>query len=381
VKTLLVEGWRGLHQSFALVNERQLAHLATTKGLEVFHRDMPLYDPGWAQAQRPVERQFAGRVRALDASAPAAFDAVYRVDFPFRLFAGPARRVFVFGTSETRAFPPGYFVYDERGGITGRAADSVEIVAPSEWSRAGFLEAGFDPARVHVVPHGIEPIDYWHPDADEKRGLRARFRLPDDAFVFLNVGAMTGNKGIAGLLVAFGRLRAARPQARLFLKGAEFLYGGRMEASVQEARRSDATATDLALQSTVYLGSDLSHADLCALYRAADAYVSPYHAEGFNLPVLEAIASGLPVIVTAGGPTDDFCRDEFALRVESTLRTDPERGAKHLSPDLGSLVAHMTRVIDDAALRESAAVDGPEWAASHYSWRGVTERLVRLMLG
>jgi hypothetical protein len=41
----------------------------------------------------------------------------------------------------------------------------------------------------------------------------------------------------------------------------------------------------------------------------------------------------------------------------------------------------MTRVVDDAALHESAAADGPEWTASHYSWRGVTERVVRLMLG
>jgi glycosyltransferase involved in cell wall biosynthesis len=376
VKTLLVEGWRGIHQSFALVNESQLTHLAATNGLRVFHRDMPLLEPTWAQAQVPVEQQFGGRIRTFDASSPATFDAVYRADFPFRLHAGPSGRVFVFGTSEMRMFPPGYLVYED-GGI----ADSVEIVAPSEWSRTGFLEAGFDPGRVHVVPHGVEPIDFWHPDPEEKRALRARFGLPQDAFVFLNIGAMTPNKGIARLLVAFGRMKPARPEALLFLKGAEFLYGGQMEQSVHEARRNDEQATDAALRSLVYLGKDLSREDLAALYRAADAYVSPYHAEGFNLPVLEAIASGLPVIVTAGGPTDDFCRDAFALRIASTLKANPERGTKHLSPDLDSLVAHMTRVVDDAALRASAAALGPDWAATHYSWQGVTARLVALMLG
>jgi glycosyltransferase involved in cell wall biosynthesis len=378
-KTLLVEGWRGVHHSFALVNQHQLTHLAATKGLQVFHADRPLFDPAWPQSQLGLEQQFGGRIRPLDASAPAAFDALYRIDFPFRLYGGPARRVFVFGTSETRTFPPGYLAYDEQGSGTGRVADSVEIVAPSEWSRSGFLEAGFDPGRVHVVPHGVEPIDYWHPDPDEKRDIRDRLKLPGDAFVFLNIGGMTGNKGIAHLLVAFGRHKSRYPQSLLLLKGAEFLYSGQMEERVREAQSIDRTATDAALGSVVYLGKDLSLEDLSALYRAADAYVSPYHAEGFNLPVLEAIASGLPVIVTAGGPTDDYCRDEFALRIESRLITHPDGVTKHLEPSLESLVAHLSRAVDDAEFRSRAVVAGPEWAATHYSWRVVTERLARLL--
>jgi hypothetical protein len=59
------------------------------------------------------------------------------------------------------------------------------------------------------------------------------------------------------------------------------------------ARKSiDGAATDAALGSIVYLGKDLSPEDL-SLFIVRQTYVSPYHA-GFNLPVLEAIASGLP---------------------------------------------------------------------------------------
>ncbi|HSD43267.1 MAG TPA: glycosyltransferase family 4 protein [Burkholderiales bacterium] len=380
MKTLLVEGWRGVHHSFALVNQHQLTHLATTKGLQVFHGDRPLFDPAWPQSKLGLEQQFRGRIRPADASAPATFDAVYRIDFPFRLHAGPARRVFVFGTSETRTFPPGYLAYDEQGSGTGRVADSVEIVAPSGWSRSGFIEAGFEPARVHVVPHGIEPIDYWHPELDEKTAVRKRLKLPDDAFVFLNIGGMTGNKGIAHLLVVFGRHKSRYSQSLLLLKGAEFLYKGQMEERVREAKSMDRAATDAALQSVVYVGKDLLPEDLSALYRAADAYVSPYHAEGFNLPVLEAIASGLPVIATAGGPTDDFCRDEFALRIESRLVTHPDGITKHLDPSLDGLLECMAQVVEREELRKSAATAGPEWAATHYSWRAVTERLARLVM-
>ena len=42
------------------------------------------------------------------------------------------------------------------------------------------------------------------------------------------------------------------------------------------------------------------------LYNIADLYISPYRGEGFNMPVLEAMSVGLPVLVSAGGSTDDF---------------------------------------------------------------------------
>ncbi|MEG4807439.1 glycosyltransferase family 4 protein [Microcoleus sp. F8-D3] len=62
--------------------------------------------------------------------------------------------------------------------------------------------------------------------------------------------------------------------------------------------------------------SQLSFAQIAELYQAADVYVSPYLTEGFNLQVLEAVACGLPIICTAGGPADDFTSN-FALQIES----------------------------------------------------------------
>lgn len=61
---------------------------------------------------------------------------------------------------------------------------------------------------------------------------------------------------------------------------------------------------------------DSLHAEeLRDLLAGADAYLSPYSAEGFNLPALEAVAVGTPAIVTAGGPTDEYLPDEVASKV------------------------------------------------------------------
>ena len=72
-------------------------------------------------------------------------------------------------------------------------------------------------------------------------------------------------------------------------------------------------------RTTSYLGLaiTLSSDELAELMACADVYVSPYKAEGFNLPVLESMALGVPVIITKGGPTDDFTNAAFAKYVDS----------------------------------------------------------------
>ena len=57
------------------------------------------------------------------------------------------------------------------------------------------------------------------------------------------------------------------------------------------------------------------------MYRACDLFVSPYRGEGFSLPTLEAMACGLPVVVTKGGATDDFIRDDCAWMIPAEKRS------------------------------------------------------------
>ena len=59
---------------------------------------------------------------------------------------------------------------------------------------------------------------------------------------------------------------------------------------------------------------------MAGLYTACDCLVHPYRGEGFGLPVAEAMACGLPVLVTRGGACDDFCNDNNSFLIESQRR-------------------------------------------------------------
>ena len=131
-----------------------------------------------------------------------------------------------------------------------------------------------------------------------------------------------------------------------------------------------------------YIGHNLTAGNLAGLYQATDAYVTPYFAEGFNLPALEALACGLPLICTAGGPTDDFVNDDLALRISSKPIAVPEGinvGGAALEPNLNHLIELMNRVIEDPGITQRARSRGPEHVAAHFTWRHAVLRLMGVL--
>jgi len=114
------------------------------------------------------------------------------------------------------------------------------------------------------------------------------------------------------------------------------------------------------------------------LLRAADVYVSPYRAEGFNMPVLEAAACGTPVICTAGGPTDEFTEEAFAWRIRSSPRQvsfTATNVGDYLEPDVDHLVELMRRAAQERDDATRIGAEGATYAAENFSWGRVTNRL------
>jgi len=381
-KRLIVEGWRFLPHSYAIVNQWQLlALLRRNIGLKIV--DVPFYRPSW-QTQAGLFEPFAEQaLRSIEVAQPAeSADVTLRVFSPFTFSPSRSRLTAVFATLEQQVIRK-FQVSDLREFEQlrrGPPPPNVKVVTPSQWSAEGFYRAGFDRDRVLVVPHGVD-TGTFHPMPDIRNHVRGGMPVLDGEFVFLSVGGMSGNKGIDLLLRGFAEVCRKFPHARLVLKGMDHLYNSR--ALLLKSIRTLSTGDQqLVLQRMTYLGDSLSHQAMATLYQVADAYVSPYRAEGFNLPVLEAAACGIPIICTRGGPTDDFVTDEFARRIESgtsVIMVDG-RPASQLDPRLEHLIVLMTSAIEDDVWRKQATEAGPRHVRAHYTWDCAVDMLIRKLL-
>lgn len=377
---LIVEGWRFLAHSYAMVNQWQLLAFLRRSDVSLKVRDLPFYARRWQAQSGLFDAQSEGALNSIDvATEDERADITLRISFPFDFSPSPSGETAVFGTSESQAVlsnqlpnPEAYEQIRRK-----RLPKSIKIVTPSRWSAEGFYNAGFKSERVLVVPHGVD-VDTFHPMADLRDEIRRKIGIADGDFVFLSIGAMTGNKGIDLLFRAFAEVSREFPQARLLLKGMDPLYKSKDLLFMNLSAMPEGIRQRIA-DRTIYFGDAFSNRKLAQLYQAADAYVSPYRAEGFNIPVLEAAACGIPVICTRGGATDDFVTDGFARKIDSEKVSGRVRDTElwRLEPNLAHLVSLMLAAIEDRSWRQQAAVAGPAHVRAHYTWDSVVEILIR----
>ncbi|HTU95433.1 MAG TPA: glycosyltransferase [Solirubrobacteraceae bacterium] len=256
-----------------------------------------------------------------------------------------------------------------------------ELWVPSEFVRAMYVEAGVDPERVVTIPNGVD-LSMFSPDGDQRD-------LPGtgEGTRFLFVGGLITRKGADVLFDTWREAFAGRDDVTLVLKdfGAGDIYRNAGREPILEHIAAGA------LPRIVLVDEDLSTEEVAALYRACDVLVHPYRGEGFAMPVLEAMACGLPVIVTAGGPTDEFVPDEAGWRIaaervwfaEDRIDTLDTHGRPWLlEPDRAELVALLRQA--DAADDDELEARGQAGraAAEHYGWDAVAacyqERIVGL---
>jgi glycosyltransferase involved in cell wall biosynthesis len=250
------------------------------------------------------------------------------------------------------------------------AANVDELWVPSEYVRAMYVDSGVEPERVHVIANGVD-LEAFSPQLDDRRSQDGPIR-------FLYVGGITHRKGVDLLLGAWDEAFAGREDVLLVLKAAMAggAYGGPNESLRQRAAEPRLPRIEL-------IEDDLDTEGLASLYRSCDAFVLPYRGEGFAMPVLEAMACGLPVIVTAGGPTDEFCPEEAGWRIRSSRRDMSPELLGELVPDATPWMlepdpAHLAELLREAASagaeERHARGRAGRVAAEHYSWEAAAAR-------
>lgn len=381
-KTLIVEGWRFLSHSYAIVNQWQLLALARRTDVAVKIIDAPFANLAWRKQERVFDERSEEVLRSMTpARRGESADVTLKIFAPYDFSPSPSRETAIFGTSESQTIRRDQVAdmgaYDR---LRRGPAPHVKVVTPSRWSAEGFCRFGFRPEQVIVVPHGIDSGTF-HPMPGIRAPMRKALGIGDEDFVFLSVGAMTGNKGIDVLVGAFAEVSRVMPNARLALKGADLLYRSKDRLLRHLGALSDGDRQRVA-EKVIYVGGALSVGEMAELYQVADAYVSPYRAEGFNLPVLEAAACGVPIICTTGGATDDFVTDTFARRIESTKMShrDGDQELWHLEPERDHLIALMLSVAEDESWCSQAHEAGPRHVGANYTWDRVVDLLARNLL-
>ncbi len=221
-RTLLVEGWRFIPHSYAIVNQFQCLQFLEEPNLVLRHRDVPYFSPNWRATRGMLEgaaEEAIGGIPGLAAGETP--DAVFRIAFPYNLSPSAAARTVIFGTAEWRSVPPHYTTGGRSLADVCRSGDAL-IVTPSRWSREGFIYSGAEPDRVMVVPHGVD-ASIFHPiSSAERAALRDQRKW--SGFYFLTLGAMTGNKRMDALFKAFAIVAQKHPHVRLVAKGLNALY-------------------------------------------------------------------------------------------------------------------------------------------------------------
>ncbi len=249
-----------------------------------------------------------------------------------------------------------------------------ELWVPSNFTRQAYINSGIPFNKVQVVPNGVDP-NLFQPNGRVFE-LQTKKKLK-----FLYVGGTTFRKGFDVLLQSYVSAFTSKDDVVLVVKdmGTESVYRGQTSEEMINAVINTPGSPEI-----IYIKEYLTEEEMASLYRACDVFVSPYRGEGFSLPALEAMASGLPVIVTEGGATEDFVLESFAWKVPSykisigtMIDNDPLVGEAFLLEPDGDFLSSLLRAIyQNPADITVKGILASSYARSFWTWKRSTLKLL-----
>lgn len=276
------------------------------------------------------------------------------VFFSFHNFGGPGVRVCrsISSLLDTIPISQPELYFDKASTIrkaivavkTKRATATANMfMAISQYTKeSAAQDVGINPNRIKVIYLQADPIFFKaHSDAELKH-VRGKYDLPD-TFVF-TMGASEPRKNVAGLVEAYSQLpRDLQNKYPLIVAGKQW-----------HTRSLDTESNE-----NIRLAGFIDDEDLPAVYFLATvfAFVSKY--EGFGFPILEAMASGTPVIASTATSIPEVAGD-------AAMMVDPE--------NIGAISESLLQVLEDEGLRHNLTQLGNQ-QVKKFSWREAAKNL------
>ncbi|QUY45346.1 MSMEG_0565 family glycosyltransferase [Acaryochloris marina] len=171
--------------------------------------------------------------------------------------------------------------------------------------------------------------------------------------IYLTVGGIEPRKNSIRLLTAFAQVLQQTPQAQLVIVGGATLFDYQ---DYRDQFFQQVQALQIEIGRSLILPGVVSDIDLSVLYRCADAFCFPSLKEGWGLVVLEAIASGLPLLLSDQPPFTEFLGREQAVWVNPQDTNHIAEGMRTLDPshDSPSAISIATQILDQYSWHQSA---------------------------
>lgn len=221
------------------------------------------------------------------------------------------------------------------------------VVAVGECVRAALVHnEGIPRERIEVIYNGVDLERVNLPAA--RADARAELGLAEESFGILMVARLDPIKDHRAAVAAMARLRAKRPNARLFLAG-----DGPERANIERAAREHGASDIVRLLGT--------RRDIPRLLAAADAFLLTSVSEGIPLTVIEAMGASLPVVATRVGGLPEVV-------------TDGETGFLVPSGDAAAIAAALDRLAGDPDLRRRLGASGRVQALARFREEEMMDR-------
>lgn len=222
--------------------------------------------------------------------------------------------------------------------ILARLRDAFHPIAYSQHAAKEYAENGLD---YHYIPHGVETKLYKPYDKGGKAQAKKWLNFSEDNFVVGTVAANKGwpsRKGYPELFEAFSLFHKDHPEARLFCHGGmvDMQHNGiALDKLARMYGIEDYTQITEPYNQTIGFTSQ----EMCKLYNAMDVFCLPSMGEGFGIPIIEAQACGVPVIVTDWTACAELCGAGWKVPVGKKIPTTLQSFQAYA--DVGALVAAM----------------------------------------